>query len=116
MWSSVFERLTALVGATRLPRRRVQLRLPGRGPMRVVYDKAVVHETYSFKARVLQRTIRIVFKPVLRYTPINERTFAAIRAIDGLQTRRKRSPHVTFEVSELGGVRVEKMKHRYGPD
>ena len=40
MWSSVFERLTALMGAPKLPRRRVQLRLPGRGPMRVVYDKA----------------------------------------------------------------------------
>jgi triacylglycerol lipase len=84
--------------------------------MRVVYDKAVVHESYSFKARVLQRTIRMVFKPVLRFTPINERTFAAIRAIDGLQTHRRRSPHVSFEVSELGGVRVEKMTHRHGPD
>lgn len=89
--------------------------LPGRGPMRVVYDKAVVHESYSFKARVLQRTIRIVFKPLLRYTPINERSFAAIRAIDGLSARRKRSLHITFEVYELGGVRVEQMRHRHGP-
>jgi len=84
--------------------------------MRVVYDKAVVHEGYSVRARVLQRTIRMVFKPVLRFTPISERTFAAIRAIDGLQTHRRRSPHVTFEVSELGGVRVEKMVHGHGPD
>lgn len=116
MVSSVFGRIAALMGVAKLPRRRVRLGLPGRGPMRVVYDKAVVHESYSFKARVLQRTIRIVFKPVLRFTPISERTFAAIRTIDGLQTRRRRSPHVTFEVSELGGVRVEEMKHRYGPD
>ena len=116
MWSSVFERLTALMGATKLPRRRVQLRLPGRGPMRVVYDKAVVHESYSFKARVLQRTIRMVFKPVLRFTPISERTFAAVRAIDGLQTHRRRSPYVSFVVSELGGVRVEQMRHQHGPD
>ncbi len=116
MWSSLFDRLASLVSAARLPRQRVRLTLPGRGPMRVVYDKAVVHETYSFRARVLQRTIRMVFKPVLRYTPINERTFAAIRAIDGLSEHRKRSPHITFEVSELGGVRVESMRHRYGPE
>jgi triacylglycerol lipase len=58
----------------------------------------------------------MVFKPVLRFTPISERTFAAIRAIDGLQTHRKRSPHITFEVSELGGVRVEKMVHGHGPE
>ncbi len=116
MWSSVFDRLAALVSVTKRPRSRPRLRLPGRGPMRVVYDKAVVHESYSVRARVLQRTIRMVFKPVLRFTPISERTFAAIRAIDGLQTHRKRSPHVTFEVSELGGVRVEKMVHRHAPD
>jgi monoterpene epsilon-lactone hydrolase len=84
--------------------------------MRVVYDRAIVHEGYSFRARVLQRTLRIVFKPMLRYTPINERSFAAIRAIDGLSARRKRSPHITFEAYELGGVRVESMKHRHGPD
>ncbi|VXC46079.1 alpha/beta hydrolase fold domain-containing protein [Aeromicrobium sp. 9AM] len=116
MWTSFFDRLTALRSAARMPRRRVRLVLPGRGPMRVVYDKAVVHETYSFRSRVLQRTIRLVFKPVLRFTPISERTFAAIRAIDGLQVHRKRSPHITFEVSELGGVRVERMRHRHGPD
>lgn len=116
MWSLLFDRVTALVSGAKRPRKRVRLSLPGRGPMRVVYDKAVVHESYSFRARVLQRTIRMVFKPVLRFTPISERTFAAIRAIDGLQTHRKRSPHVTFDVSELGGVRVEQMTHRYGPD
>jgi monoterpene epsilon-lactone hydrolase len=84
--------------------------------MRTVYEKAVVHETYSFRSRVLQRTIRIVFKPVLRFTPINERTFTAIRAIDGLSARRRRSPHVDFRAYDLGGVRVESMTHRYGPD
>ncbi|KQV74880.1 hypothetical protein ASC61_07645 [Aeromicrobium sp. Root344] len=116
MWSSLHDRFATLLGAAKLPRRRVRLSLPGRGPMRVVYDKAVVHESYSVRARVLQRTIRIVFKPVLRFTPISERTFAAIRTIDGLQSRRKRSPHITFEVYELGGVRVEQMRHRYGPE
>lgn len=84
--------------------------------MKIVYDKAVVHETYSVRARVLQRTLRIVFKPLLRVTPINERSFAVIRAIDGLSARRKRSPFISFEADELGGVRVERMKHRYGPD
>ena len=116
MWSSLYDRFATLLGVAKLPRRRVRLSLPGRGPMRVVYDKAVVHESYSVRARVLQRTIRIVFKPVLRFTPISERTFAAIRAIDGLQSHRKRSPHITFEVYELGGVRVEQMRHRYGPE
>jgi monoterpene epsilon-lactone hydrolase len=115
MWPTLLDRLVSLVGVARLPRRRVRLMLPGRGPMRVVYDKAVVHESYSFRARVLQRTIRIVFKPLLRCTPINERSFAAIRAIDGLSARRRRSPHITFEVYELGGVRVEQMRHRHGP-
>lgn len=116
MWSSLYDRLATLLTVARVPRTRVRLRLPGRGPMRVVYDKAVVHETYSFRARVLQRTMRIVFKPLLRYTPINERSFAAIRAIDGLSARRRRSPFITFEAYELGGVRVESMEHRYGPD
>lgn len=116
MWSTVLKRVPALPVVAKLPHRGVRLSLPGRGPMRVVFEKAVVHESYSFRARVLQRTIRMVFKPVLRFTPISERTFATIRTIDGLQTRRKRSPHVTFEVSELGGVRVERMSHRHGPD
>jgi len=116
MWSSLHDRFAALLGVARLPRRRVRLSLPGRGPMRVVYDKAVVHESYSVRARVLQRTIRIVFKPVLRLTPISERTFATIRAIDGLHARRKRSPHIAFEAYELGGVRVEEMRHRHGPE
>jgi monoterpene epsilon-lactone hydrolase len=84
--------------------------------MRVVYDQAVVHENFSVTSRVLQRLTRIVFKPVLRITPINERSFAAIRRLDALHERRKRSPFVSFRVHELGGVRVEEMTHRYGPD
>ncbi|MCW2840203.1 MAG: lipase [Aeromicrobium sp.] len=84
--------------------------------MRVVYDKAVVHETCSFRSRALQRTLRIVFKPLLRLTPINERSFAVIQRIDALSGRRKRSPHIMFRSYELGGVRVEEMTHRHGPD
>jgi monoterpene epsilon-lactone hydrolase len=84
--------------------------------MRVVYDRAVVHETFSFRARVLQRTARIVFKPLLQYTPINERAFLTIQRLDALSGRRRRSPHIRFESRELGGVRVESMRHGYGPD
>jgi triacylglycerol lipase len=83
--------------------------------MRVVYDKAVVHETFSLKARVVQRVTRMVFKPMLLLTPINDRSFAAIRVIDGLQSRRPRSRFVDFEAYELGGVRVESMTHAHGP-
>lgn len=84
--------------------------------MRVVYDQAVVHESFSFKARVLQRTMRIVFKPLLQYTPINDRSLATIRALDKLSARRPRSRHIEPVEYELGGVRVEAMTHRYGPD
>jgi monoterpene epsilon-lactone hydrolase len=118
-WHSLRDRLDRPTWLTRVVpvphRRRIRLGLPGRGPMRVVYDKAVVHETYSLKSRVLQRTARIVFKPLLRLTPINERSFAVIQRIDALSVRRRRSPHVTSETYELGGVRVEQMTHRHGP-
>lgn len=114
-WTVMRERLTALMGVRPLPRRRVRLLLPGRGPMRVVYDKAVVHETFSFRARVVQRTARLVFKPLMRYAPLNDRSLTAIRAIDRLSARRPRSRHVVPERFELGGVRVESMTHRYGP-
>jgi len=115
-WSPLIVRLKALVAGAPHPRRRVRLATPGRGPMRVVYDKAVVHETFSFKARVLQRTARLVFKPLLQYTPINERAFLRIQRLDRLSERRRRSPHITFEARSLGGVRVEEMRHGYGPD
>lgn len=117
MWfSALINRLTGVAGSVKAPRSRVGLPLPGRGPMKVVYDQAIVHETYSFKSRVLQRTARIVFKPLLRYTPISERSIASIQRLDGLSARRRRSPHIEFEAGELGGVRVESMIHRYGPD
>ena len=88
--------------------------LPGRGPMRVVFDKAVVHESFSFRARVLQRAARIVFKPLLHLTPLNDRSLATIRAVDRLSARRRRSPYVESIRFELGGVPVESMVHRYG--
>jgi acetyl esterase/lipase len=83
--------------------------------MRVVYDEAVVHESFSLRARVLQRTMRLVFKPLLQYTPINDRSLAAIRALDTFSSRGPRSRHVEVVERTLGGVRVEAMTHRYGP-
>jgi acetyl esterase/lipase len=114
-WTQLRGRITALLGDRRRPRDAVRLMLPGRGPMRVVYDKTVVHETFSLRARVLQRAIRITFKPLLRYTPLTDRSLAAIRSFDKLSARRPRSRYVEPVEFELGGVRVESMTHRYGP-
>jgi len=83
--------------------------------MRVVYEKAVVHEAVSFRARVLQRTARLVFKPLLRFTPLSDRSLASIRIIEKLSSRRPRSRYVVPVKFELGGVRVESMTHRFGP-
>ncbi|MRK00108.1 alpha/beta hydrolase fold domain-containing protein [Aeromicrobium sp. S22] len=115
--SSMLLRPTLASGPRRARRRsrRVRLDLPGRGPMRVVYGEAVVHETFSLKARVVQRSARIVFKPMLRLMPITDRSLRVIRGMDRWSARRPRSRHVDFEVHELGGVRVESMTHRYGP-
>ncbi len=84
--------------------------------MKVVYDEAVVHESFSLRARVLQRTMRIVFKPLLQYTPINDRSLAAIRALDTFSSRGPRSRYIEPVQHELGGVRVEAMTHRFGPE
>jgi len=109
-WTKLRERLAIW----RRPSSHVRMMLPGRGPMRVVFDKAVVHESYSFRARVLQRAARLVFKPMLRFTPLNDRSFATIRAFDKLSARRPRSPYVESVRFDLGGVPVESMVHRYG--
>lgn len=81
--------------------------------MRIVYEKAIVHETFSFKSRVLQRAARIIFKPVLHWTPLNDRTLSTMRAIDRLTARRPRSHHVDIEPVELGGVRAEATRHHH---
>jgi triacylglycerol lipase len=86
--------------------------LPGRGPMRVVYDKAVVHEGFSLRARILQRTVRMVFKPLLRLAPISDRSISTIQLIDKLSARRRRSRHIETARIELGGVPAESMIHR----
>ncbi|MCW2771588.1 MAG: lipase [Aeromicrobium sp.] len=83
--------------------------------MRVVFDRAIVHETFSLKSRILQRMARIVFKPILLHTPLSDRSLATIRRIDKLSARRKRSRYVEPVRHELGGVPVESMTHQYGP-
>ncbi|KAA1380235.1 alpha/beta hydrolase [Aeromicrobium fastidiosum] len=118
-WSSWRDRAARLVGLVPHPRTPVprdRSARAGRGPMKVVYEQAVVHESFSFKARVVQRTMRLVFKPLLQYTPINDRSLATIRALDKLSARRPRSRYIEPVEYRLGGVRVEAMTHRYGPD
>lgn len=96
--------------------KRVRLGPPGRGPMRIVYESAIVHESFSFKARVLQRAARLFVQPVLRFVPINDRSLATIRTFDRFSGRLRRSQHVEPVQLELGGVRAESMTHRFGPD
>lgn len=83
--------------------------------MRVVYTDAVVHETFTLKARVLQRAARLVFKPLLQLTPINDRSLATLRSLDRLSARGPRSKYVEPVRHDLGGVPVESMTHRFGP-
>lgn len=101
--------------------RIVRPELPGRmrrdrgAPMRVVFEQAVVHERFSFRARVLQRGARLVLKPLMAWVPLNDRTIRTIRSIDRLSARGPRSRYVEPFAFELGGVRVESMSHRFGP-
>lgn len=100
-----------------LPRRPLARRLPLRQrPMQVVYDQAVVHEDVSVRSRVVGRTARLVFKPLLRLAPLNDRTLVTLRSLDALSARGPRSRFVEPVAFELGGVPVESMTHRYGPD
>lgn len=97
-------------------RPRIPLRVPvRRGPMKVVYEQAVVHENYSLKSRVIGRVTRIVFKPLLIVAPLNDRTLTTLRSLDKLSARGPRSRFVEPVEFELGGVRVESMTHRHGP-
>jgi triacylglycerol lipase len=84
-------------------------------PMRVVYESAVVHEKFSLRARVVQRSARLIFKPIMHLVPLSDRTIRAIRATDRISARGPRSRYVEPVRFELGGVPVESMTHRYGP-
>lgn len=85
--------------------------------MRVAYDSAVVHEATSWKSRILQRTVRLVFQPVLRFAPVSDRTINLIQRADARSAARgQHSRHTEPVRFELGGVTVESLTHRYGPD
>ena len=94
---------------------RLRIVRPGNRPMRVVFEQAVVHEKYSFRARLLQRGARLVLKPLMAWVPFNDRTLRTLRRIDRLSARGPRSRFVQPHEFKLGGVRVESMTHRYGP-
>src|SRR4029453_3108723 len=53
---------------------------------------------------------------LLQYTPINDRSLAAIRALDTFSSRGPRSRYIEPLQHELGGVRVEAMTPRFGPE
>lgn len=107
--ASVWERTdTPREGAVRVVRR-------GRGPLQVVHEQAIVHETPTLRARVLARGLRLVAKPVLVLLPFTDRTLALVHRLDALSAKRPRSEHVDRTVRELGGIHVESMTHRYGP-
>ena len=96
--------------------RSTRLLIPGRaGPMRGVYQQAILHDTHSVRARIVQRAARLLIQPVLRFAPLNATTIKAARAIDRASAKAPRSRYVEPIGYELGGVRVESMTHRFGP-
>ncbi|HUP99487.1 MAG TPA: alpha/beta hydrolase fold domain-containing protein [Aeromicrobium sp.] len=95
--------------------RRLRIARRQSAPMRVVYESAIVHEKFSLRARVVQRSARLIFKPIMHWMPLSDRTIRAIRATDRLTARGPRSRYVEPIRFELGGVEVESMTHRYGP-
>lgn len=119
MWiTALIDRFAEIVGFATAPARSRVATLPrkGRGPMKVVYDSAVVHESVSWRSRLLQRGVRLVLKPMLRLTPISDRTLGWMRRSEKLSARRPRSRFVEPVRFALGGVPVESLTHRHGPD
>lgn len=95
--------------------RRVRIVRAKPGPMRVVYENAVVHEKYSLRARALQRGARVILKPLMHWVPMSDNTIRALRTVDKVSARGPRSRFVQPVRFDLGGVTVESMTHRYGP-
>lgn len=111
-WTRVREAFALLAGR----RRTAEPGLVPRREMPVAYAGAVVHASRSWRARVLQRVVRIGLKPLITHGPLNELTIRATRTIDRLSAAAPRSRFVEQVRFELGGVAVEEMIHRYGPD
>jgi triacylglycerol lipase len=95
--------------------RRLRIVRTKPGPMRVVYEDAVVHEKYSLRARVVQHGARLVLKPLMYWVPMSDNTIRALRTVDRMSARGPRSRFVEPVRFELGGVAVESMTHRFGP-
>lgn len=116
-WKRWRARLTGLTRfGYRSGARTTRLLVPGRqGPMHSAYDRAIMHDTVSVRARMIQRAARLMIQPVLRYAPITGTTIRATRSLDRLSARGPRSKYVEPIGYSLGGVRVESMTHRWGP-
>lgn len=96
--------------------RTTRILVPGRqGPMQGVYEKAILHDTYSIRARLVQRAARLFIQPVLRFAPINGITIRTARKLDRASAKAPRSRYVEPIGYTLGGVSVESMTHRFGP-
>ena len=108
--------LTALPGSAGagVPRarqvvRKLRIARTQWGPMRVVYEHAIVHEKFSLRARVVQRSARVFFKPLMYWMPLSDRSIRAIRTADRHSARGPRSRYVEPVRFDLGGVPVESM-------
>lgn len=84
--------------------------------MASAYDRAIMHETVSVRARMIQRAARLMIQPVLRYVPITGTTIKATRSLDRISARGPRSKFVEPIGYSLGGVPVESMTHRWAPE
>ncbi|MBC7596602.1 MAG: alpha/beta hydrolase [Kineosporiaceae bacterium] len=116
MWARFRKRFGGLSSLGYRASERTRLLLPRRkAPMRGVYQQAVLHDTYSIRARVVQRAVRLFMQPVLRYAPITPATIRAVRALDRTSAKAPRSRYVEPIGYQLGGIRVESMTHRLGP-
>lgn len=127
-WASIRARLARLLGLRREPEpelpaassrdRRFRFALPvgGRRDVPVHYEAAVVHAARSLRARVVERAARVGLKPVLTRGPLNDHTIRLTRQLDRLSARGPRSRFVEQVRFELGGVPVEQMIHRFGPE
>lgn len=84
--------------------------------MASAYDRAILHETYSHRARIISRSARLVLQPMLRVVPLTNSSIRVIRRLDGLYSDSPRSKYVEPVKFELNGIPAESMTHRYSPE